>query len=384
MKHFKSFSKLFIWILFGFILSVSFAQMQGVSPIVGTWQTSIELGQGIAPATGIFQVQADGRYREEMYIQGQLAAFWEGQYSLAPDGTLTQQESNKSPQICMQGQCMANDGPSMTISRVSVQGPNAFMVSIQDPSNGQMFNITWQRMNAQSTNQSTPSGSQPMTQANTSQNPLIGSWQYNERTQQGHTVTTILSYGPDGRFSIQRILNGRSLMSSYGGTYQLDANGNLIENTTEKSPQFCYLQCQPNPVQLGSSGPMQIGFANADTLIYSGLGFQRANMGGMPASTGTQMPLATMPGGMPNTGTFESTYPMPSMDNGDFVNGVIWGQSDFQDPNGSGTFMLPDSPDPDMTYYAPSGNPLSYNDVTGGWIETDPYGFETEVNPSGE
>ncbi len=365
-------------------LCTVFAQMP--SPIMGTWQTSIELGQGLAPATGIFQALPDGRYREEMYIQGQLAAFWEGQYSLAPDGTLTQQESNKSPQICMQSQCMANDGPSMTVSRVSVQGPDTFVVTLQDPSSGQIFSITWQRLNNQP---ATPSATSPSTttpstgqfpQASAGQSPLVGSWQFIERTQQGDSVLIVLTYTADGRFDIRRLLNGQALMSSYGGSYSLDPNGKLTENTTEKSPQFCYVQCEPNPVQLGISAPMQISFADANTLIYAGLSFQRAQVNA-PALGGMQSPMPSV--GMPGAEPFGSYTPMPSVDNGDFIDGVIWEQSGYQDPNGGGTFMLPNSPDPTTTYYSPSGNPLTYNDGTGTWTEISPYGFETEVNPVG-
>ena len=148
------------------------------------------------------------------------------------------------------------------------------------------------------------------------------------------------------------------------------------------------MQCQPNPVQLGSSGPMQISFANANTLIYSGLSFQRAQVNAT-ALGGMQPPMPSVPGGMPGldgsytpTGSLEG-YPMPTVDNGDFINGVIWEQSGYQDPNGDGTFMLPNSPDPGTTYYSPSGNPLSYNDGTGTWTEISPYGFETEVSPAG-
>ena len=211
MKSLKRFISL---IAYTYLLCTVFAQMP--SPIVGTWQTSIELGQGLAPATGIFQALPDGRYREEMYIQGQLAAFWEGQYSLAPDGTLTQQESNKSPQICTQSQCMANDGPSMTVSRVSAQGPDTFVVTLQDPSSGQMFSITWQRLNNVATPSATTPSAGQFPQANTAQGPLVGSWQFIERTQQGDSVLVVLTYTADGRFDVRRLLNGQALMSSYG------------------------------------------------------------------------------------------------------------------------------------------------------------------------
>jgi hypothetical protein len=281
---------------------------------------------------------------------------------------------------------MANDGPSSTVSRVSVQGPNAFSVSLQDPSTGQLVTVNWQRMN-QSAN--TGGGlAQPSIQPN--QSPLVGTWQYNERTNAGHTITIRLSYSADGRFQVQRILNGQSLMSSYGGTYSYSPEAGYYETTTEKSPQFCYLQCEPNPVQLGTAGPMQIGFSNTNTLIYAGLSFQRAQaapVGGM-TQPGTFGGDTQNPGGfgtMQNPGGFNDTFPMMPAgtgSNGDFLNGVIWEQSAFNDPSGDGTFMLPNSPDPNTTYYAPNGNELNYNEGTSTWTEIDSYGFETEVDPS--
>jgi len=93
----KPFSRYLISLLLTGVFILALAQMPPTSPLVGTWQTSIELGQGLPPATGIFQAQPDGRYREELYVQNQLAAFWEGTYTLASDGTLTQTETGKSP-----------------------------------------------------------------------------------------------------------------------------------------------------------------------------------------------------------------------------------------------------------------------------------------------
>ena len=140
--------------MLGLSLSGVFAQ---TNPLVGTWQTAIQLGQGLPPATGVFTAQPNGQYREEMIVQGQLAAYWEGQYSLSQDGTLIQQEISKSPQICLQGQCVANEGPATIVSRVSLQGPDTFTATVQDPASGQTHTINWQRVSAQpSTNQPNP------------------------------------------------------------------------------------------------------------------------------------------------------------------------------------------------------------------------------------
>jgi len=199
---------------------------------------------------------------------------------------------------------------------------------------------------------------------------------------------TLFTYTADGRFSVTSLLNGQSPMSSYGGTYSLSADGTYSETTTEKSPQYCYLYCQPNPAQLGTAGPFNVSFPDANTLTFSdGRGsysVTRAQPGSMPGSvpTPTAMPGGTLPNpAVPSTGP-GSGYPAPgSTGQGDFIDGVIWGESGYVDPNG-GTFNLPVVPDPDMSYTSPSGNPLSYNEVTGMWTETDPYGFETEVEPS--
>ena len=376
------------------LLGTGFAQINNANPLVGTWQTSIELGQGLPPATGMFQANANGQYREEMYIQGQLAAYWEGQYNLTPDGTLTQQETSKSPQICMGTQCMANEGPSTTTSRITLQGADAFTAMVQDPSSGQTFNINWQRAgNGTTPNQ--PATNQPVpNQPNaTGQTPIVGTWQYAEAAQGGGQIIITLSYTPDGRFMVQRTLNGQQFISSYGGSYTF-SNNMLVENTTEKSPQFCYLQCQPNPAQLGNSGPMQVGFPNANTLSYAGLNFQRAgtnqgginqggiNQGGVPASTGLPLP-GGYPTPVPSTGypaspAMSGGMGTGGMDNSSFVDGVIWEQSPYIDPNTGGTFLLPDSPDPSMTYTSPGGNDMRYDD-SGTWYEVDPYGFETEI-----
>ncbi len=122
---------------------------QVTGAILGAWQTAVPLGQGMPPATGIFIARPDNTYREELHVQGQLAAFWEGTYTLTPDGVLTQDETSKSPQICAMGECYPNDGSARTVSRVRVQGPNAILVSSQDPASGQTVTLAWQRKASQ-------------------------------------------------------------------------------------------------------------------------------------------------------------------------------------------------------------------------------------------
>lgn len=135
------------------------------NPMVGVWQTSIPTDGGPA-IDGIFRFNPDGTYREEMISQGQLLAFWEGRYDLAPDGTLTQHETNKSPQICFRNQCGSNDGPPVTVSRVSAQSSSSITLTYTDESGS--YPITLQRVNAGSG----PTFMQPTQPGGPSPNPL--------------------------------------------------------------------------------------------------------------------------------------------------------------------------------------------------------------------
>ena len=241
-------------------MSLGFTQVTNDS-LVGTWQTTFSTMQGMPPATGVFKVQTSGQYREELYVQGQLAGFWEGTYTLSPDGTFVQQITNKSPQVCVGGRCNPNPASGTISSRLTLQGTNSFSISSQDAQTGQTSTLTWQRQ-----------GTASMT--TTAQNSIVGVWQYTEPTSLGDMITIQLTYTPDGKFLIQRVANGQFLVSSYGGTYTY-TNGVLTETTTQKSPQYCYQYCQPNPVQLGVSGPLQVSFPSPSTLIYAGLTFQK-------------------------------------------------------------------------------------------------------------
>ena len=276
----------------------AFAQTNS-NPLVGTWRTSLELGQGWPAATGVFQAQPDGRYREEMYVQNQLAAFWEGTYTLSPDGTFTQTETNKSPQLCLQGQCVPNDGPGVNVSQVNVQSPDVFTVTAQDPASGQALTLTWQRVSG--TDPANPTAQLPQTPQALSpqpgQSPIVGSWQFAEQTSAGHTIVTVFIYTADGRFNVQNLLNGQSLMSSYGGAYSLLPDGTYYENTTEKSDMYCYLQCQPNPAQLGNAGPLSVSFPDANTLTFTdsrgSYSITRAQSGGVPSAGTPAAPCPT-------------------------------------------------------------------------------------------
>ena len=126
-------------------LTPSALQAAPGNPVVGVWQVSFP-NDGGPPVEGVVGFNPDGTYREEMTSQGQQVAFWEGRYTLAPDGTLTQTETNKSPQFCFQGQCEPNDGPSVTTSRLSAQSADSITLTYAEGS--ETYTLTFQRVGA--------------------------------------------------------------------------------------------------------------------------------------------------------------------------------------------------------------------------------------------
>ena len=148
--------RLLISLLISLVLGAVSAQMQPqtpqqpagqaapVSPIVGMWQTSFSLGQGVPPGVGMVLYNNNGQYREEIYIEGQFVAYWEGWYSLAADGTLTHQETSKSQQLCVKGNCQALGAPETFAKLAQFQGPNSWT---ERAANGHV--LTYQRVNSQ-------------------------------------------------------------------------------------------------------------------------------------------------------------------------------------------------------------------------------------------
>ena len=147
MKTYKLKLILSLWLFLGFTLALAQGQpMMNQSSIVGVWQTTVNLGQGVPPLTGIFTAKLDGSYREEYKALGKPAAFYEGRYTLTADGTFTQTALNKSPQICVSGRCMPNDTPPSITGKLIFQGPNSFVVTTIDPKTGKADSETWQRI----------------------------------------------------------------------------------------------------------------------------------------------------------------------------------------------------------------------------------------------
>jgi hypothetical protein len=116
----------------------------GQTGLVGIWQGRLELDGIIVISFSAFY--PDGTYREEAYIGEEQVAFEEGRYTLSADGTLEMVSLNRSPQICFQGQCAPNDGPTTNTGRVVFQGSDTAVVTFTDEAQGAPVTVTYQRI----------------------------------------------------------------------------------------------------------------------------------------------------------------------------------------------------------------------------------------------
>lgn len=356
--------------------------------LVGVWQTTVHLDPNIPPAIGVLQVLSDGSYREELYLYDQLAAYWSGHLRLAQDGTLTQTETDVSPQICVPQGCMPND-PPVTFSTF-VQFHNADVFSMSDMN----VTVTYSRfyLPTGSTGRTTPSAQTPGSQAGS----IVGSWQ-NAYYHETGAIINVRTFQPDGTFVSTGYTQG-GITNSEAGVYTMGMDGVLTLEVRQATPQFCFHYCEPNPTKPGSVFRERVTFQGTDLLLVDDV---RAPGGKFywERGDGTRGPvIAAVPpsasGGPASTpGGLASTPPvtaMPGMggyvpagggsgSNAEFINGVIHGQSAYTNQNDGSSYYLPDVADPDTNYYSPSGNEVVYNDITGGWTEIDSYGFETEL-----
>ncbi len=262
--------------------SISFAQGKiansqragSASSIVGLWQASVSPQPGSPPILVRDIFTPDGKWREEIITDGQVTGFWEGNYTLTPDGKLTTNETNVSPQVCIAGQCKANNPPTTTVSRVKFQGTNSFLQEVVDPSTGQVvFSVTHERMNDKS------QGGQPSGPAN----PVSG-----------------CSNPLDPKCSSQNTANNNT---SWSGAYTdgqlklvLQEQANVVNGLLELAGNQYQLQAQ------GDANNLQGIFKTPDGQQFE-LSISRAN-GGVVLSTGgksynLQMVQLNSPGGNP-------------------------------------------------------------------------------------
>lgn len=94
----------------------------GAPAIVGTWQGIIEQ-QGVQ-IIAVTMFNADGTYRDEAYLDGQLMLFYTGTYAFAADGSLTKWITGASPQVCARGNCQPNQYEPTEFGRIDFLGPD--------------------------------------------------------------------------------------------------------------------------------------------------------------------------------------------------------------------------------------------------------------------
>lgn len=112
--------------------------------LVGQWAIPFP-NEGGPPVFGTVAYRPDGSYEETLIIGGETAGWWRGRYTLAPDGTLSLEESETSPQLCFAGQCEPNDPPTSTVARLETVTPSSFTATFVDEG-GIPASLTFQRV----------------------------------------------------------------------------------------------------------------------------------------------------------------------------------------------------------------------------------------------
>ncbi len=116
-------------------------------PLVGHWQGTLVL-QGLSfDSQATFN--ADGTFREEVYLDGQPVAWYSGTYVLDANGQLQQTSTDRSPQACIQGQCAPNDSPALALSRIDWLGADTFLLTSVPQDGTEPTQIQMQRVQPQ-------------------------------------------------------------------------------------------------------------------------------------------------------------------------------------------------------------------------------------------
>lgn len=114
--------------------------------LVGDWTIPFP-NEGGPPMTGTVAYRPDGSYEETLVIGGEPVGWWRGRYTLAPDGTLTLDETETSPQLCYAGQCQPNDPPTRTVTQLVNVGPSSYSATFVDET-GVPATLTFTRASA--------------------------------------------------------------------------------------------------------------------------------------------------------------------------------------------------------------------------------------------
>lgn len=240
-------------------------------------------------------------------------------------------------------------------------------------------------------------GAGAATAAGAAASMIHGTWLSAYQPGPGTMVVIAVSFYPDGTYEYVAYWDG-VLSSWLNGTYTVETNPDgsqlLTQNPLDWAPQTCApFGCQP----LASAPPReqtQLWFTDNNTYVtYPQVNGQTVETYAVRQESGLQPPVAMLPqapaqvqpgtaagGAMPGVGMPGTGLAGPGMSgSGDFIQGVIYEQGDYSNPYTGEVYDLPMVADPDWNYVSPSGNDLSYNDITGTWTEVDSFGWETEL-----
>ncbi|HLR45576.1 MAG TPA: hypothetical protein VK092_00325 [Deinococcales bacterium] len=212
---------------------------------------------------------------------------------------------------------------------------------------------------------------------------------------------TMSEYYPDGTFELTTYIDGM-LANWSRGTYTVE-NGLYRGRFTDWLPQVCFRgTCTPTAEPPPQEHPLLLLDANTFVAEVAVTG-QPFLLYAVRLESGLQPPLSIVPPPPPAQG--QPTAPnagggmMPGMNmsmdmgglgadmgmgspmagSGEFSQGVIYEQDTYTNPDTGQSYELEMVAEPGWDYTSPSGNELSYNEITGAWTEIDPMGWETEL-----
>lgn len=233
---------------------------------------------------------------------------------------------------------------------------------------------------------------------------IAGYWQiaYPVTAQPGTSAITINEIYANGMFR-QTYYFGNQVAGFSEGYLTLQPDGTFTQVTTNYSPQYCMPQgCVPNKVNPQVAGRLVYLTPMAFVVVVPDLTTgQTATSSWQRVSSPIPAPVASAGGayGAPYGGAYGAGTAGGGAYGGNYMGGnaassgggydstsefvdALRGESPYTDDYGT-SYYLPNVPDPSTSYYSPEGNPLSYNDYTGTWTETDSAGWETELESDG-
>lgn len=228
---------------------------------------------------------------------------------------------------------------------------------------------------------------------------IHGTWLEAYQPGPGTMIVSATAFYPNGTYEYVSYWDG-FLSTWLYGTYTVESNPDGSQLVTKDPLNWAPQMCAPFGCQPLTSAPpreqTQLWFVDGNTYVtYPQVNGQTFEMYVVRQESGLQPPIAMIPqtpaqvqpgaaagGAMPGMGapgTGFSGTGWSDAGSSNFIQGVIYEQGDYYNPYTGEAYDLPMVADPNWNYTSPSGNDLSYNDITGTWTEMDSYGWETDL-----